>query len=360
MIDTIKVKAYDFEIEPQSRLEVQRGVIDLQSGELKHSHVLFRDKAGNTIEGSKAYYNDENFNLDIKPVPDTMFDDKVLTIHFSMPKIFHGNNFHTLAKGEARQVVRKISDNLKSAGVNVNLENTSLSRIDLFKNVRPDEPFTAYHSLLDVLQAKRKTMKKRIYLDTFLFGNTQHQICIYDKITEMKANNYDVSEFPSNVVRFEYRIMNKKKIEQVTNASRLSELIDRYDDLRENFRFAMRDNVFWIAPKDVDYLSSNQLEKEFAYFKRRYHRNWLDYYLKTKGLEECLKRVEIGTLKQIVLRVEGNGERGKRKAQRIYKKLEQARLDLESIKPYRSDRTYKDLYFELKRKVLDDDYLKVA
>ena len=115
----------------------------------------------------------------------------------------------------------KVEGELKERGVHTSLIEADMSRVDTFKNIEPEEPFSSYYSLFSLLKARKAI--QRGYGTTFLLSNSQQEFCVYDKLEEMRERNIETGGLPPTM-RFEHRLLNKQKIQNVYGFGKVEEL----------------------------------------------------------------------------------------------------------------------------------------
>lgn len=168
MIDTLKVYTQEFTIKDRARIAVQPGIVQYETGDQREV-PLFKDESGRDVFGSKAYLNNDKYNLTIQP----MGSGVDLFLQTSLPKLVKDDNYSPLSVSETKQAMAEIGKDLRSCGVSLNLDNCELSRVDLFKNIVGDNDFLSYSPLFALLRSKRQV--KRDYGTTFTWSNTQRQ-----------------------------------------------------------------------------------------------------------------------------------------------------------------------------------------
>jgi hypothetical protein len=348
VLDTLKLSLTEYSVNDSCALIVQPSAIDMRTGEALSNHPLWR-QGSQIVEGAKAYFNDERFNVSIVPISHQEPDAMSCTVQFSVPKVANGSNYHPLQPREAREAVKEVERDLRRIGISTNIETARVSRLDTFKNVVAEEPFACYHPMFALLNGKR--MQKRDYGTTFLWHNTQQELCIYDKLAEMAHLKADVRRLPANTIRFEHRLLKSRKVTETLGGIRtVHDLFSGYDVLPRVFEKAMRENVFSYDVAQVEAIITSELERDMAHFREHSGRNWMQQYLKAFGLFHLLQRTEIETVKRIVDKLSDD----RTKAWRVHKDLEKLRMDGAALRVVgRSRRTVGTLYRELRSKVLD-------
>ena len=343
MLDTLKLMLNDYEITSQSSLKVQPGAYEVGTGE-KLEYALFQNSSG-VHYGSKAYLNEKNWNLTLKPLPGG-FRACGAFLQFSVPKNHYGNNYYSTGEHGTQAVFEKVERELREHGVLTDLEKAYLSRVDTVKDIEPQEPFENYSGLFRLLNAKRT--QKREYGTTFLLSNTQQEFCIYDKLAEMRMRHEETSEFPETM-RFEHRALNKQKVQALYGFSQAQELFHGgYAVIKEKQRENWLNSLFSFSVEKVLLLGSKQLEEEMKLFKEKYSRNWFQNFLRAYGAYHL---AEVAGVELVKLALESM-ETDRMKVWRTVQLLEEAKREIELVKQAESSRkTLGELYEELKEKV---------
>ena len=344
MLDTLKLMLNDYEITSQSSLKVQPGAYEVGTGE-KLEYALFKNSSGVVHYGSKAYLNEKNWNLTLKPLPGG-FRACGAFLQFSVPKNHYGNNYYSTGEHGTQAVFEKVEKELREHGVLTDLEKAYLSRVDTVKDIEPQEPFENYSGLFRLLNAKRT--QKREYGTTFLLSNTQQEFCIYDKLAEMRRRNEETSEFPETM-RFEHRALNKQKVQALYGFSQAQELFHGgYAVIKEKQRENWLNSLFSFSVEKVLLLGSKQLEEEMKLFKEKYSRNWFQNFLRAYGAYHL---AEVAGVEVVKLALESM-ETDRMKVWRTVQMLEEAKKEIELVKQAENSRkTLGELYEELKEKV---------
>ncbi len=345
MIDTLKLSLTDYKVSPGANLFVQPSSFNAATGELISNYPLWHDGA-DYIEGSKAYHNGEDFNVTLKPLSSSEPGSIGCFVQFSVPKVATGDNYYATDYKGTAAALATVEKHLRDVGVKTNIKTASLSRLDAFKTVQADEPYQAYHPVLSMLQGQR--MAKRDYGTTFLWRNTQQEICVYDKVAEMEHRRVSVLQVPQNSVRFEFRMLKARKVQDMLGMRSAADLLNGYDHVRTVYQQHLHKQLFQRSISDVAMLTARQFEEQLRYYKDDLgKRFWCNDYLMAAGMR--VLAADADALKQAAKKVSGN----RVTAARVCRQIEAARLDavaLEIIAP--SKRPLGELYGELKSKVL--------
>ena len=197
------------------------------------------------------------------------------------------NNLHPITQSQARMAFDHLAAILKQDGIEVDLFNAYLCRVDLFKNINLDRPYECYNGLMRALRANK--LKKYYHENSLYFANTLRIINIYDKTRELKEKRKYETEHP-NIMRIEYRMIKKQKCTSELHYSTLGELIDNWNDLDRIFTEII-DKLFF---KDAKYAKNNKKRNELdelLYFYTQPTRSPFNAFLMAKGAEHVLAKL---------------------------------------------------------------------
>jgi hypothetical protein len=174
----------------------------------------------------------------------------ILKVEFSAPKMLYRNNFDELNDSELTPLVRKIQSTLNSIGVHItadNIQNAKVSSIHYSKNFVFTDGTTTQMYMNELKKAEVTTRLDSNHTDfrneghSFKFRTNSFEIAFYDKMrdleqtrispkrTEEKEENlFQIDIFkelddlrrnkhPIEILRFEVRLNQRKKINQVLN-----------------------------------------------------------------------------------------------------------------------------------------------
>ena len=342
MIDTLKVMLNDYRISSDSEIRVQPASYELATG-TKVEYPLF-ETPEKRCYGAKAYLNEDNWNLTLKPLAGGRAVGAFLQL--SIPKNYYGNNFYSVGEQGTQAVLNKVEGELKERGVHTSLIEADMSRVDTFKNIEPEEPFSCYYSLFSLLKARKAI--QRGYGTTFLLSNTQQEFCVYDKLAEMRERQLETGNLPPTM-RFEHRLLNKQKVQSVYGLSRVEDIFrGGYQVIREKQVESWKNSLFNFTAEEVVLLGSRQLEQEMRVFKEKFPSNWFSKFLKAYGAYYLASYAG----KEVVIEALQAFEADRMKLWRAVQVFEEAEKELLVLKQEEgSSKTLGVLYEELRRKV---------
>ena len=259
------------------------------------------------------------------------------------------NNLHPITQSQARMAFDHLAAILKQDGIEVDLFNAYLSRVDLFKNINLDKPYECYNGLMKALRANK--LKKYNHENSWYFTNTLRQVIIYDKTRELKEKRKYETEHP-NIMRVEYRMKKKQKCASDLHYSTLGELIDNWNDLDRIFTEII-DKLFF---KDAKYAKNNKKRNELdelLYFYAQPTRSPYNEYLMAKGAEHVLAKLGDSMIFLRELTHNSLGAAPSRNMKRFEKSL------LQSQYAHESGTTIGEMYTEIYTKLMSpvEDYV---
>jgi len=235
MIDTIKIKLNRMVIKDFAPLKIKKFPGDLYGAGKNLGYHLFTTESGIDHYGSSAFYNGNNYYLNINSYGSF--------IHLSLPKYIGGkHNYYPLSQIEAWECFNQINDDLIYRGINTDIFNGNLSRVDLFMNISTKHPFENYKPLFEKLHASR--LKYTTLGTTVYFGNKVWEISIYVKKKELENNKFIIPDLSEYVMRFEIKLKSKLKCNSVLKMVTLNELLNSWNSLMPLFKKILTESIF--------------------------------------------------------------------------------------------------------------------
>ena len=177
---------------------------------------------------------------------------------------------------------------------------------------------------------------RTLYGEIDLIG--KKNCCFYFFEVKSRVNDDSVKPFES---------VNKKKIDSALGFSAVKELPDKWEEVKAKHKQAWQ-RLFKYEVGELEVIASRQVFSELLYFKEKYGRNYLDYYLKAVGSDTLARLAGVEVLKQAIENIEND----RNKVYRAVKKLEEARKEIQLLREEPvSSKTLATLYKELKEKV---------
>lgn len=255
MIDTIKLWLQDYSIDKDTKLTLQPSPREVSTDKELSSHILYSDSQ-HTIQGQKAYLNTPLYKIDLQQGKN---GSPALYLQTSIPKTVNGKNYAPTALNELKTAFSKIQKDLKPLGIRTDINESVLSRMDLFKNVPITEDFMSYSPVLQ--QLNMNYTQKRDYGTSFLYYNNNVELSIYDKVTEMLNRKEDVTGVPKTA-RTELRLKVARKVKDSLEMRTVYDLIRDAEYLPEFYNQYLAKNIYkYRTFSDVPYsLSSDHLQ----------------------------------------------------------------------------------------------------
>ena len=371
MIDTLKLRLDDYSISPGSALKIQPAAYSEESGEVDREIEIAPG-----LRCAKAYLNRE-WHLTIQPkirggAPRGSLPEAMAHIQFSIPKLSSPDlsNLSPVSESEARAVIDRVERELAQCGIRASLREAPISRVDLFRNIEAEENFSSYSPVFSLLTGSR--LNRRELGSTFQWGNAQRQLITYDKREEIRARGAEVSGISDRLMRFEYRLLNSRKVQEAAGLKNCGALLDAFGDLPGLYRKAWGESVFKSDPKSaIQRFALEAIGEAMQIFRAREEARaaalrqrgiragsgqWIRSYLSAFGgyqLVRSIGAVQVGRVYAAELVSGGLPEASARRmGNRLSRKME-ADFSLLTMNTKNIDRgTFGDLYQEIREKVL--------
>ena len=169
----------------------------------------------------------------------TLFDS-ALVVEASLPKLTAQHNAEgTTGRENIAIAITALERRLQSRGIQTDLTQANLSRLDIACTVRLPLTVSEYDEALDLLDFPRMDVN-RFNNANRTWSNTKRQICIYDKGLDLKGE-------PSNLARLEYRLRKADAVQRHTDCRYVGDLLMRPSALHSAYLSATR-KLFDIEP----------------------------------------------------------------------------------------------------------------
>ncbi len=325
--------------------------MDAATGVVKGERVLYRSD-DREFPGLKAFLNTDNFNLTIEPAKDSA--GSLCRIHFSAGA-YAESNLEPLDLERTLHVARVTREELLSLGAEVDLEHAQITRLDVARNVALSRPISCYSPVFGALGTRKRVNKAEYGGTGFLVGNKTWEIGFYDKGAEMLEKKHAPEECPVNTLRPELRLKKARAIRDAIGADRLADLPSVWDNLREAYSNGLERDVFRARPEAAIERSLNHYEMAEHILDGEAARKW--QAIKNLGYPLILVRdFGLDGAKQFVeetLGYDPDTESGERQLRRIFRELEDADFAIKNAGYTEAEMPIKELYKELKRRVMD-------
>lgn len=275
MVDTIKIWLQDpIIIRRDCPLLISKPVNASSAKPPLRTKTCFPTSEGEDLIFERASYYDSIVRVDAH--------HQKIWFSFSLANFASSDRFalNPAPKEIAERALEKAQCYIESSlGIIANLKNANISRLDLYRDVITDHPFSRYLPLLRSMRFSRQ--KSNRYGTTTGAGNQQRETCIYDK-TQQLLDKKLATNPPKNLLRWEYRLRKSKSVKHALGHKKVSELFQTWDKLAVIFNEYI-ENAFSSA-----YIPSHP--SELANFNASKTSSIGEY---VPGLSEYIKRVGI-------------------------------------------------------------------
>jgi hypothetical protein len=346
VVDTLQLVIPDYDAS-EADLQLQPAVVNVKSGEMIGNFPLYR-RGNSMVEGRAAFNNEGPCRVTIKAIPsrDERGMQPLCTVAFEVPKVAGGSNYHPTDKAGTEDALRRIQAHLTGIGLKTNIWDAQPARLDAFRNIIADEPYSCYSPVLRLLGGSR--MEQRGYENGALWENGVQQVCAYDKLQKMVRDKLDIAGLPANTIRFEMRLLKSRKVRDTLNVRTARELLESYEEIINAYERTMKQQLFRHDVKNVDALFASDIKTGMAYFQAQGDRNWLQKYITACGYQFLTQHASIETILGVVDELEPD----KSKLSRLRSKIKTTQFETESLLAAGpSRRTTGQLYEEMREKV---------
>ncbi len=320
------------------------------TGRMTSVNHLFHNGERN-VSGQRATYNTDDFQLTI--APDRGGAEPNCIIQWSA-HAFADSNEVPMDRERIRSSAHNVESHLADVGLTFPTGKARLVRVDLAKNVELGNPVAAYTPVFGALQG-RKSMNKQDFGGTgFLMGNTQRQVCFYDKGAEMHAKGVEIDECPVNTLRPECRLMKGRAVVAALGVETLPDLQRGWEKIPGAYMHSMEQDVF--RPKMEKKIGAALDFYQEAKFimDSEFLRKWQAFKSDATPMM-LVERFGLEFAKQFVafeLVDDPDSAAGKRQVKRMHAELDQAAFAMRMSEAAPDRTPLQQLYEELKRQVL--------
>jgi len=183
-IDKLKFSSPGYRIADWNSSGMSMRQSDIIAGKEQASEPFcIKDSRGHKVQGTKAFLNDELFNLTI--------DQTSARLEFNPSKPYHAYQLCSTDK-ELRQRLDNVLLTLdQTYGIQLDLAEAKIRRIDLATNQTLRNPIGLYSEVFSVLKMKRQKRQGSFNQETFNFGTKGTRFFqFYDKGKELEEDNY--------------------------------------------------------------------------------------------------------------------------------------------------------------------------
>ncbi|MBE0305405.1 hypothetical protein [Leptospira interrogans] len=188
----------------------------------------------------------------------------IMCFTFSVSRLKNAINLIPYGQPNYYQIAERLNEIISIYGMKIeDARNLKISRIDLFKNIKPSVNFSVYNSILRHL--KSAYLEFREIDESPYYKNKCSEIYFYDKTAELKKEKQ--LDIPNQVIRCEMRINNAEKLYNDLGIKYFTDL--SHIDLESYFYSKTTKLLSEISEFDFDPVG-NSLEMElFRYYTKK-------------------------------------------------------------------------------------------
>jgi hypothetical protein len=281
MIDKLTLYTRDFSVKDSTGIKGFTAVpchVNLENLDKGESlnNLLFLDKLGRKVTGSKAYLNDDLFNLTISQAG--------LNLQLNPSKPYHA--FDLVPNDETLLGRLKIAfSRLNKYGINAGWQTARPVRIDLAKNEVMNQPVSVYNEVFRWLNVPR-SKDRREYPEGYQVGNKSVLVSFYNKGLKARLDGEKIYT-GDDLLRAELQFRNKASVKSSFEVGTLDDLLRAgLDHCKNVYRTEMNDRVFRSGQKINDqvcisYGDETRILKEL---KKQSERTAIGKYIQLYGL----------------------------------------------------------------------------
>jgi len=233
--------------------EVSYNIRSVAMGKVPERHIIcFHGKK--PIIGTKAYHNEKD------GLVGATIRNEHLYINFSVPRIAAKGkgNMDPVNQKVAKESIDLVAGYFKKKDIIFEPKNATLSRIDLFKNLKMNMPYPFYKDIFGLMSMSRE--KKHInFPESYLTGNNTTQINFYDKVKAM-SDIYGIDTGEKNIMRAELRYLKGKATVDQAGIIDYPDLLEKWDSLNEIYIDQMKKKLF--TKTNTENISKKMIKNE--------------------------------------------------------------------------------------------------
>jgi hypothetical protein len=219
-----------------------------------------------------------------------------LSVTASIPKILYGCNSKPTTKDEVNEGFQMLQQCARDIGVNCNIYQATISRLDTFSNHQMSQPVADYMPILKHLPVPSPSMYRRDYPTSVLWSNRRQRKTFYDKNEEIRSRGVASPFNGLNIMRYERGALCAAKVRSDYAVRTVQQLLDDFDAVtskahalttKDWLKFKMPDPD--ITPTEVQsaqsFDSMNQLDLQMSSLLNLYGAKGIDKLLAVRGWE---------------------------------------------------------------------------
>jgi hypothetical protein len=219
------------------------------------------------------------------------------TMSQSLSLLFNPTNCHSEYKLtlDINQSIDTIQSLVVNAGIDVDIREAKLQRLDIAKDKVLKENPSIYASHLSNFVSFKRQATKREYEDGHILGNQSKQFGYYNR--QLHLDNKRIQhDLENNTARLEYRLLNKgaRNWRETYSIHKLSDLTNEYEQYKDIYRDGMS-NLIKVNEDKIVYLAMD-LQSQLELIKRKGYRNGVSLLANMVGWHNLIDMYGIETL----------------------------------------------------------------
>ncbi len=340
----------EVKLTPDFAPKIERGPINGKTLEPLPERVIYT-VGGVPRCGRLAHFNTKDFQFAIRPNRER--SGSVCMVQFSAGA-FQESNLEPFGLDETCDAARQVQSDLKQNGVSFDFKLAKLVRLDIAQNCKMAYPVAAYAPALASVGARKRVRKVEFGVTGFYIGNKSLEIGFYDKAEQMKKLGYAPHHLPVNGMRPEVRLQKARLIREALSCSSLAELPNAWPQLRPAYNHFLKRDVFR-ARNEKTSGAALEMEPLAALAVSASPSRAFQHFAKRLALLTLVHQHGIGAAKHFVSEnfgYDATTESGQRQIERVHAELEAADFALKHDVKSRTEHKVKELYKELRDRVL--------
>lgn len=291
-IDKLWVNTSDFQVR-----EVNSSIFGIDTtiaqggreGELPH---LLTDGQGREVRANKIYHNPTKEGKGFASYTIGRMREGVgLMVQFNPSKIIHPYNLAEVGGKSYKEALSLVQAEMDTIGIQANLSNMSINRLDIAKQAEMDFPCYQYDDAFRLMRGIRA--KGRSYEGGYYFSNKSTQALFYDKRQELQYNKIEnILCGEKNFMRAEIRALKNKSVASIMQVGTLAHLNEMGEtDLNTCYNKYINNRIFGRASESVQSVINFDGEVDIMkHYLSMGRGGWLKYLI-NEGLDDALLRL---------------------------------------------------------------------
>lgn len=224
-IDTARFLVEEFTVCPTAELTIDNPT-NAGTGEVGRDPLYRSGNNGDIVEGKVAKYNHDSFQVRI-------YGPTALSLQVNLPKMLGRDNVlpvHTPSQFD--RAITQLETLLRRSGIEANVAGSTITRLDICRNIRTESQLTDYRRLLEEITFPH-TEQTFYGNGNARWRNGERQVQLYDKSEESGLGT-------NRIQRLEYRLTSARSIRRHVGPGEAAELRKDFSAVQSAFEAAVR------------------------------------------------------------------------------------------------------------------------